>query len=691
MNTLSRYDIADVVSHISSKTEVSDTETKGGASFGALLTKAIDGAPDSKVEGKVEGKVAESGKNPPDSFSALQSTGQKNGDAVESLESKFHSDLDPSIGLALFDSFSRGQEISNSPELVSQKEIIEAGVNRKVNSEENTRLELSGEKEIKAGVHNKVNSEENTGLGISGEEEIADSGKTVRVTTLKHKRPVILGPGHVDGKIQSASGGETRIDHFPNYYRGDAYGDNDAGNIEAKAVNFQQAYQENESDAHSVIAPVKFRGKIESLEKLSNDLELSSNKTKESAGDKSLLNHAKISGTGELIDIEKKDTAKPVKYNEAQSEKHEVLQNVEQLFKNKPTSTNPSTVIKGDRLISVSSEKLQRQELKASVLQEKAVQPYAFDEILPHDAKYLRANYSGTKNINSEIQEELYKSTQSSDNESEEEVISHMINKNKYSMPEKGSAVIVNQSVGSKDKKYEFKELSRKNIAKTEIKDTVEILINNDKMITEKDLLRTTQISQKSALKDIDSNINGVKNSSIEAAHQEPLIGHQIDKPSLQNRSETLSKPVLVSNFNSEIQKTIVGQLTNSAKGVTKFTVALFPESFGKVSIEISYSESAGLKINMVGDNPAATSILEQNLPSLRENLQSEKLSELIVNLNSNRDSQNSNNRNSKSENEKSRDNAEKTDASIELAESNSSVTQKNQILDSDNGLDTYV
>ena len=93
----------------------------------------------------------------------------------------------------------------------------------------------------------------------------------------------------------------------------------------------------------------------------------------------------------------------------------------------------------------------------------------------------------------------------------------------------------------------------------------------------------------------------------------------------------------------------------------------------------------------MIGDSPEATRILEQNLPTLRDNLQSEKLSELIVNLNNNRDSQGFNNKNGKSENEYSSDNKEKEPAPAELVEASSTQSQENLTLGPDNGLDTYV
>jgi flagellar hook-length control protein FliK len=167
------------------------------------------------------------------------------------------------------------------------------------------------------------------------------------------------------------------------------------------------------------------------------------------------------------------------------------------------------------------------------------------------------------------------------------------------------------------------------------------------------------------------------------------LIGSQIDKAATLNRSELLPKPVSVSNFNSDIQETIVGQLTNSSKGSSKFTVALFPENFGKISIEISYSEAAGLKISMIGDNPEATKILEQNLPSLRENLQSEKLSELIVNLNSNKDSHGSNNKNGQPDGGSLSENL--MNEKVALESEDSDVGERDRGLDSESNLDTYV
>ena len=63
MNTLSKYDIADIVSHISGKAQSADAQSPEGHSFADLLREAVKNIPDSNVEGK----AAESGKTRPES------------------------------------------------------------------------------------------------------------------------------------------------------------------------------------------------------------------------------------------------------------------------------------------------------------------------------------------------------------------------------------------------------------------------------------------------------------------------------------------------------------------------------------------------------------------------------------------------------------------------------------------------
>ena len=137
------------------------------------------------------------------------------------------------------------------------------------------------------------------------------------------------------------------------------------------------------------------------------------------------------------------------------------------------------------------------------------------------------------------------------------------------------------------------------------------------------------------------SSINNLKGERLDSLGPELFAHSQSDKPIVSNRTDLNPRTVAVSNFNSGIQEAIMGQLTKTFSGTSKFTVALFPENLGKISIEISYSDLKiwFKKITMIGDNPEATKILERNISTLRENLQTDKLNELLVNLNANKDS----------------------------------------------------
>ena len=726
MHTLSRYDIADVVSHISSKTGTSGAENKEGASFDVLLTKAVNSIPDPNTEGK----VAESGKNPPDFVSALKQTLQKSGGSVKSLEDKHHSDLDT----AALGSFYRGQVLSNSSELVSQEEIG-ADLKHRIDFEEHPDI-LSHLNVLKIELENTNKIGQNRPV-ISGEEKTVISGKLVRVTTLKHKRPVILGPEGVDNKIKSESGREGFVDSLSNYYQDDARASN---------INFGKEGQKSDRENHLAVSSPKFKEKIEISKEFTNSHNLNSNKTKEYSEDQSLSKLPKLDGErdqslsklpkldgernqslsklsklndeggrevieGKYVDLGDKDqkisrrnytAVVPPKFREEMNEsriysenqglsshagvlknnelvsgeKHELFQPKERLeileANNKGLSSkNKST-----------NERPKAEEPKISEPRGKSEQQYTSFEKLSPEAKYLTRSYSDSEAKNIDNEANNYNRNQQN---------SYLTNENKYGMPDKGNGGSVNQPAEAFGGKYEFKELSGKSYTEPKINNSVEIFIKNEKIVPKTDLLREAGISNNLAQTNIDSNISGVKNQSIEVANQELFSSNQLEKLPVLNRSEILSKPVSVSNFNSEIRESIVGQLTKSVNGVSKFKVALYPENFGKVSVEISYSESAGLKINMIGDNPEATRVLEQNLPSLRENLQSEKLSELIVNLNNNRESQGFNNKNNKSKNENDGDNAGKEPASVELVESSSTHIQENLTLGSGNGLDTYV
>ena len=681
MDTLSRYDIADVVSHMSSKTATSGVESEEGDSFGALLTKATNGIPGLNTEGK----VAESGTNSPDFVSALKQTHEKSGESVNSLDEKHHSDL------AALGSFYRGQELGDPPELVAQEKLA-ADSNHRIDFKEHPDI-LNHLKSVSTIELESTSKIENNKSVILGEEELSISEKLIRVTTLKHKRPVILGPEYDDTKIKSESGREGGL---PNYYQEDA---------RAANINSENKDQEINRKNHLDVLSPKFNGEIEGTEEFTNNHKLSLNKAKEFSVDEGFSKLPKLEVKGDSEVTEAKH-AGPEKEKQAVDKRNYLAADSPNLrekvdgskeFKNDQGLLNRAGILRNSELVSdgkhktlqakegidvsrATNEPLESEEVKIPELQQKNKKYHAPFYKISHEARYAASSRSETKNIINEANDY-----------SENQKYSYMNNENKYSVPEKSNGVSLGKPTEMLGEKYEFKDLSGAVRTKPEISNPVEILIKNEKIALKSEFLRTIETSHNLTQNNIDSNISSVKSEAIEVVNQELFSSNQLDKPSVLNRSEILPKPVSVSNFNSEIQETIIGQLTKSINGVSKFKVALYPENFGKISIEISYSESAGLKINMIGDNPEATRILEQNLPTLRDNLQSEKLSELIVNLNNNRDSQGFNNKNGKSENEYSGDDAGKETNPAELVDSSSVNSQENLALGSGDGLDTYV
>jgi flagellar hook-length control protein FliK len=664
MDTLSRYDIADVVSHMSSKTVTSGVESQEGDSFGALLTKATNGIPGLNTEGK----VAESGTNSPDLVSALKQTHEKSGESVKGLEEKHHSDL------AALGSFYRGQELPDPSDFVDQGKVT-ADSNHRIDFEEYPDI-LNHLKSVSTIELESTSKIENNKSVILGEEELSISENLIRVTTLKHKRPVILGPEYDDTKIKSESGREGGL---PDYYQEDA---------RAANINSENKDQEINRKNHLDVLSPKFNGEIEGTEEFTNDHKLSLNKAKEFSVDEGFSKLPKLEVKGDSEVTEAKHVG-PEKEKQAVDKRNYLAADSPNLrekmdgskeFKNDQGLLNRAGILRNSELFSDGKHKTLQ--AKEGIDVSRATnEPLESEEVkISHEARYAASSRSETKNIINEANDY-----------SENQKYSYMNNENKYGVPEKSNGVSLGKPTEMLGEKYEFKDLSGEVRTKPEISNPVEILVKNEKIALKPEFLRTIKTSHNLTQNNIDSNISSVKSEAIEVVNQELFSSNQLDKPSVLNRSEILPKPVSVSNFNSEIQETIIGQLTKSINGVSKFKVALYPENFGKISIEISYSESAGLKINMIGDNPEATRILEQNLPTLRDNLQSEKLSELIVNLNNNRDSQGFNNKNGKSENEYSGDDAGKETNPAELVDPSSVNSQENLALGSDDGLDTYV
>jgi len=200
-----------------------------------------------------------------------------------------------------------------------------------------------------------------------------------------------------------------------------------------------------------------------------------------------------------------------------------------------------------------------------------------------------------------------------------------------------------------------------------------------------------SQNSAKTGIERFDAHLPAVEGQGTDLASVGLSAANSFEKPQPTARFELASRPVLVSNFAADMKETIVGQLAKVADGVTKFTVALYPENFGKVNVEISYSEIGGLRISMAGDNPESIRVLEQNLPALRESLQNDKLSELVVNLNSNQDSQGSSSKNGRSNNNNAEGDPVSDPGTADLTDQQGVARERQLGSSSEDGLDTYV
>jgi len=741
MNTLSKYDIADIVSHISGKTQPADARSSDGETFADLLREAVKNIPQSNAEGK----AAESGKSLPES--PLRG---KDLDSRVSAGSVVESELHTLLREALSRTHSESSvdvRVSDTNDSEQQSEI-----KRQENSDliDNLRaaLKFQGQKDAEIGSEeisiNKATSlTHTTGLAAEGSDSIDDQ---IRVATLKQRRPVILGPGSPDEQLRSQI--------MANYFKDDSFLRNELAN-DLKSLESEVTSNQN-----------LLRPSSENLLGATNQSEKVDWVTEAAAQQKNFIKRSdEISDVDLKIPL-KNQTSKQNNYDKASAVNDE-------------SKIGLASAQNVDTEGLVLSEKRGSAEVTGSFLESRH-QLKQLDITTQHQessgfvARDGTAKEDSAQVISNNItrSERFQEESNAGDQNNEELPFRHSITKSEFKSREKDTAdqssradqnpvvskadlligdaqrepqfrstnfnpqefdpsagayqkvsselrptqaqhnfetkdggraegVQVENHLASAIKKKEsgtefrkgsvteysdvFKNPSRESALNAEF----EIRINEPAK-RHIDQTRLSVLDPNLTVEESDPSINTPKGESVDALKSETIVSLQSERPVISSRPEVSQRTVSVSNFSSEMQESIMGQLTKTATGTSKFTVALFPENLGRINIEISYSDLAGLKITMIGDNPEATKILEQNLPTLRENLQTDKLNELLVNLNNNRDSSGSNQKHSQSEGGNFASKEDKEAGNFDFTDPNSK-TRGETTNDLETGLDTYV
>ena len=217
MNTLSKYDIADIVSHISGSTQPAAEQPSDEASFADLLRKAVENIPSSNAAEK----VAESGKSVPGLNNADVETLNKN-DSEQELHALFRQAFEKTQG--------KSNDIFKTQRLEPQRDE---------NPSESVIANLKAA--LKFGIKDAEISSKKEKLNLATcENEGVD--EKIRVATLMQKRPVILGPGLDDKNSRSEamttlpSAPPRSIEELPN---------SDDSRIKSPAVKLEQAIKGN--------------------------------------------------------------------------------------------------------------------------------------------------------------------------------------------------------------------------------------------------------------------------------------------------------------------------------------------------------------------------------------------------------------------------------------------------------------
>ena len=594
MDTVSKYDIAEVVSHIGSQTLLPSSNLEGGVEFGGLLARAIK----SEEAAKAARQVDESGEDLP--ISVLDLTLGNDVTGQQSNE----------------DQFTQPRE-SNPTVLQHLEHIMQAQI------ESRTMLADMPDSQEEAGIPDDLGifpSESERDLqSLSLETLIPEP--LIRVATLREKRQVILGPEnsalattfaqgarwHLAKDIESAS--ETSLgvttSSFARAEKEDALAISSRSPA-ARQIKYVAQRVVTESAAETENNS-KITSAIENNSKITSAIENNPKVTSETVN-----NHKAINKAGaELL--------KPGAVN-LQMQVNEPLRSGQ-----RAAAWTSGSEIKTSPRLDGSSKKLQQAALRFEVGSE------------------------STSVNNSSIKEEGG-----------------------------GAAALFSRVQQTQMQEKLASEKTRIQI-KLSVTDITE------------DNTGAAQNSAKTGIERFDAHLPAVEGQGTDLASVGLSAANSFEKPQPTARFELASRPVLVSNFAADMKETIVGQLAKVADGVTKFTVALYPENFGKVNVEISYSEIGGLRISMAGDNPESIRVLEQNLPALRESLQNDKLSELVVNLNSNQDSQGSSNKNGKSNNNNAEGDPVSDPGTADLTDQQGVARERQLGSSSEDGLDTYV
>ena len=584
MDTVSKYDIAEVVSHIGSQTLLPSSNLEGGVEFGGLLARAIK----SEEAAKAARQVDESGEDLP--ISVLDLTLGNDVTGQQSNE----------------DQFTQPRE-SNPTVLQHLEHIMQAQI------ESRTMLADMPDSQEEAGIPDDLgifpSESERDPQSLSLETLIPEP--LIRVATLREKRQVILGPEnsalattfaqgarwHLAKDIESAS--ETSLGVTTSSF--------------ARAEKEDALAISSRSPAAWQIKYVAQRVVTESAAETENNSKITSAiENNPKVTNETVNNHKAVNKAGaELL--------KPGAVN-LQMQVNEPLRSGQ-----RAAAWTSGSEIKTSPRLDGSSKKLQQAALRFEVGSE------------------------STSVNNSSIKEEGG-----------------------------GAAALF-----SRVQQTQMQEKLASEKTRIQIKLSVtDITADNT---------GASQNSAKTGIERFDAHLPAVEGQGTDLASVGLSAANSFEKPQPTARFELASRPVLVSNFAADMKETIVGQLAKVADGVTKFTVALYPENFGKVNVEISYSEIGGLRISMAGDNPESIRVLEQNLPALRESLQNDKLSELVVNLNSNQDSQGSSSKNGKSNSNNAEGDPVSDPGTADLTDQQGVARERQLGSSSEDGLDTYV